>query len=184
MHCLCVIVTHACEQLLNKQHCVVQSFNPCTDYMIFGRVEGLHKILQTKGLHNPSKDWRIAFAILLILEAFQRPQAQSFEGLRDCMRDCIVLRRLEWLHVILQPFEGLWTYPHKDYAILGRVEGLHAILQTKGMSDLSKDWRIAFMILLILQAFQGLWMQSFEGLKDCMQSFNPYNDCKCDPSEG
>ena len=34
----------------------------------------------------------------------------------------------------------------------------------------------------ILQLFQGLWMQSFEGLKDCTRSFNPSKDCECDPS--
>ena len=102
---------------------------------------------------------------------------QSFEGLKDCVQDHTVLRRVEELGTIIQPFEGpqMQSFnPRKDHAVLGRVEGSHTILQTKGLRSPSNDCvcnhsnpsslpRIVSVIIarvegsrVILQAFKGL----------------------------
>ena len=110
--------------------------------------EGLHNpstlwrainvILQPfEGLCNPSKGWRITHnpstrrrIIFIILGSF------------NPSKDYIIFRRVEGLHVILQPFEGLcnhwkgWRITHNPstrrritFIILERVEGLHVTLQ-------------------------------------------------------
>ena len=47
-------------------------------------------------------------------------------------KDYVIIRMIEGLHAILQPFEGLQMQslnPSKDYVIIRRVEALHVILQ-------------------------------------------------------
>ena len=108
------------------------SFNPSN--AILARVEGFH-LQSLQGLKdhvwsfnaskdykcNPSKGWRITCSPSTL-----RRIAQSFEWLKDCtqsfspskdhihniwkgwMIPLIVLRRVEGLREILQPFQGLW----------------------------------------------------------------------------
>ena len=109
---------------------------------------------------NPWKSWRIVFCVIL----------QSSQGLCSPSKDWRIRRIPSTLrrttNEIFQPLQGscdLW----KSWRIT------NAIFQTKGFHDPSK---CLFAILLILQAFQGLWMQSFEGSKYCMWSFNNSKD--------
>ena len=81
----------------------MQSFNPSKDYELNPstfRMITLVFLRRVEGQRGPSKDWRIAHAIL---QPFEGLHLQSLEG----MKDHAILGRVEGLRAILQPFEGL-----------------------------------------------------------------------------
>ena len=103
----------------------------------------------------------------MILRRVERSHVWSFIPSKDYIHNpwksrrtaLIVLRRIEGLCVILQPFQELWTQS---------FEGLKDCMQSFNPSkDCMMLWRV-----------EGLQMQSFEGLKDHTRSFNPWKDCK------
>ena len=118
-------------------------------------VEWSHVILQPfEGLKDyifsPSKGWGVAW---------------SFEGLKDCIQSFnlwritfVILRRIERLNAILQPFEGTWTQSFKvsKDCICNPYEGWRI---TCSPSTFRRAMNV------IHQPFQGLWTWTFEGLK-------------------
>ena len=156
--------------------------------MILRRVERLHAVLQrVKGLflhqdffHSDSKGWRITLMILRRVQAFYFKHCEglkewvwSSEGWKDCSHFAII-RGVEELH--LQSFKRLKDHTQSfsplriTFMVLQRIEELHVIIRR---------------VERFCATFRGIkWLnlQSFDGLKDYVQHFNPSKDWKFNPS--
>ena len=122
---------------------------------------------------------------------------QSFEGFKDLMnilhpsKDCMLLRRFD--QMIMWDFEGLKEHmQHYNQTFEGLCDPLKSWKTIRNPSNESSN------DIAILRIVEGLRLWSFEGLKDCIQSFNllknyfiirrvegldrPSKDCECNPS--
>ena len=177
--------------------------------MILRRIEGLHAVLQrVEGWPSSSfeglNDCGYSSISFTVLQRVEMLPSWSFEGLKDWIFNPLNGWRTArdaskgWVAAaLLKSFEGLKESAHfkefKDHtqsfnpwriALMVLVEQLHAILRkVEGPHVRSRAilWRVEG-FCAALRGVEGSHLQSFEGLKDHAQSFNPSKGHKSNDS--